>query len=80
MAMQNNDFTTNSASVIVLAALYAATAFLKHSKTYAGRETSKFCADARRSLFEILDEDKVHAKQFNENVTLKTQIERCMKI
>lgn len=57
MAIQNNDFSTSSASILVIAALYAATAFLKHSKAHSSKETSKFCTEARKALFEILEED-----------------------
>lgn len=64
MAIQNNDFTTNSPSILVLAALYAATAFLKHSKIHSSIETSKFCTNARKSIFEILEEDYGIAKGF----------------
>jgi hypothetical protein len=34
-------------SIIVVSSIYAATAFLKHSKKYEGEETSKFCAQVR---------------------------------
>jgi len=62
MAIQNNDFTTNSPSILVVAALYAATAFLKHSKKHNSTETNKFCTDARNSIFEMLEEDGLIAK------------------
>lgn len=59
MAIQNNEFTVNSPSVLVMAALYAATAFLKYSKSHScSKEACKFCMDARHALFEIIEEDK----------------------
>jgi hypothetical protein len=43
MAIQNVEYCSYSISTIVISGLYAATAFLKHSKKYEGELTSKFC-------------------------------------
>lgn len=43
MSIQCIDFSAYSASVVVLAAIYASTAFVKHSKMYKGEFTSRFC-------------------------------------
>ena len=37
-----------------MAALYAATAFVKHSKTYRGEKTNLFVAEIRQIIFDIL--------------------------
>lgn len=57
MAIQNNDFSKHSPSILVISAFYAATAFLKHSKAYDSAETSKFCSEARRVIFSIVEEE-----------------------
>ena len=57
MSMQNNDFTKHSQSVIVIASFYAATAFLKHSTSYDMADTSKFCAEARKVIFSMIETD-----------------------
>ena len=61
-----------------MAALYAATAFLKHSKVHGSKETSKFCTEARKALFEILEEDFRIAKMENDE-SLVYQMERLLK-
>ena len=43
MSIQCLDFCGYSPSTVVLASLYAATAFVKHSKTYKGEFTTRFC-------------------------------------
>ena len=57
MSIQNNDFTKHSQSIVVIASFYAATAFLKHSKTYDPAETSKFCSEARKAIFNMVEND-----------------------
>lgn len=39
---------------MVLSALYASTAFVKHSKQYRGEETNKFCQCIRSIIFDLL--------------------------
>ena len=80
MAMQNNDFTVHSPSVLVVASLYAATAFLKHSKVHSSKETSQFCTEARKAIFEILEEDSSLAKGFEKNAHLRAQMERHLQV
>lgn len=41
----------------MISAFYAATAFLKHSKKHDALETNKFCTEARKVIFNILDEE-----------------------
>lgn len=43
MSIQCIDFSAYSPSVVVLASIYASTAFVKHSKTFKGDFTSRFC-------------------------------------
>lgn len=57
MSIQCNDFQSYSPSILVIASLYASTAFVKHSKTYKGDFTNKFCQYIRQIIFEILQED-----------------------
>lgn len=51
MSIQNVDYCKYSPSVVVISTLYAATAFLKHSKKNEGPETSRFCTEVRGILF-----------------------------
>ena len=51
MSIQNVDYCKYSPSIVVISTLYAATAFLKHSKKNEGPETSKFCTEVRAILF-----------------------------
>ena len=57
MAIQCVDFCPYSPSVLVLAALYASTAFLKHSQQYHSEETTRFCTEVRQIIFEIHQEE-----------------------
>lgn len=41
----------------MISAFYAATAFLKHSKKHEATETNKFCTEARKVIFSILEEE-----------------------
>lgn len=57
MSLQCIDFSAYSPSVVVLSALYASTAFVKHSKTYKGDFTSRFCQLVRKVVFDILQNE-----------------------
>lgn len=63
MSLQCLDFCNYSQSIIVLASLYASTAFVKHSKTYRGDFTNRFCQYVRRIIFEILQDDLIQQKK-----------------
>lgn len=63
MSLQCIDFCSYSPSILVLAALYASTAFVKHSKTYRGDYTNRFCQNVRRIIFEILQEDLINQQK-----------------
>jgi hypothetical protein len=54
MSLQCLDFCWYSQSTIVMAALYASTAFVKHSKTYRGDKTNEFVAVIRKIIFDLL--------------------------
>ena len=58
MAIQCVDFSAYSPSVLALSAIYAATAFLKHSRTYCCPATSSFCTEVRAIIFEVLEESR----------------------
>ena len=64
MSMQNIDFCKYSASIVTLSSFYAATAFLKHSKKYESPENSSFCAEARKIIFKIIQEEVSDQTQF----------------
>lgn len=57
MAVQCVEFCPYSPSVLVLASLYASTAFLKHSQQYHSDETTRFCSEVRQIIFEIHQEE-----------------------
>ena len=70
-SIQNIDFCKHSPSVVVIASFYAATAFLKHSKKHEGSQTTSFCTDVRKLIFQILFQeaqtnktDKFREKQY----------------
>ena len=71
MAMQCRDFMQYSGSSLVVAALYAATAFLKHSRTFAGKQTNDFVKEVRRVIFQILEEEDRQIENFLPNVHYK---------
>ena len=54
-----------------MAALYASTAFLKHSQTYAGKQTNDFVREVRRIIFQILDEEDRQTETFLPNVHVR---------
>jgi ubiquinone biosynthesis protein COQ9 len=58
MALQCADFCIYSPSTLVLAALYSSTAFLKHSKSHQGEDTTRFVSEIRRIIFSIMEEEK----------------------
>ena len=62
MSMQNVDFCKYSPSVVVIASFYAATAFLKHSKKYEGVQTSLFCSEVRKLIFQLLNREHQQQK------------------
>ena len=76
MAIQNNEFSRHSPSVLVISAFYAATAFLKHSKKYDSVETSKFCSEARKAIFSIVEEDLDAHKTTSEASAFRTLLDR----
>lgn len=57
MSIQNIEFSKISQSIIVIASLYASTAFLKHSKKYESQDTTNFCTEVRRLIFTLLQEE-----------------------
>lgn len=57
MSIQNIEFQRYSQSVVVASSLYAATAFMKHSKKHEGPETTKVCGDVRKVIFDMLAEE-----------------------
>ena len=67
MAIQNIEFQKHSQSIIVLAAMYAATAFLKHSKKHESSDTNKFCTELRRLIFELLQSEAAEQGVFTES-------------
>lgn len=57
MAIQNADFLLYSPSILVVSALYSATAFLKHSRNFQGDRTSYLVGEVRKIIFLILQEE-----------------------
>ena len=41
----------------MIASLYASTAFLKHSKKHEGPETTKFCTEIRKHIFQMVEQE-----------------------
>ena len=76
MALQNNDFTRHSPSIVVISAFYAATAFLKHSKKLDQAETSKFCSEARKVIFMLLEEELKDQKTLFKTTAFQSHLER----
>lgn len=54
MGVQCADFCPYSPSTLVISSLYAATAFLKHSRMYQSDDTTRFCSEIRKIIFSIL--------------------------
>jgi hypothetical protein len=74
MSLQCLDFCAYSPSIVVLSSLYASTAFVKHSKTYRGDFTSKFCQLVRKVIFDLLTEEVEEQKKSVENSYIKNKI------
>ena len=74
MAMQNNSFTRQSPSVVTISAFYAATGFLKNSKKHNQTETARFCAQVRKVVLELVEEDSRTAKKFQKNQRFRLQV------
>ena len=74
--MQNIDFCKYSPSILVISAFYASTAFLKHAKLYESPQTSLFCSEVRKIIFEIVKEDQndlktyINKNKVNEDIEL----------
>ena len=64
MAIQCVDFSHYSQPILTVAALYAATAFLKHSAEFAGERTDKFTEEVRAIINQIVDEERNEQKHF----------------
>lgn len=76
MSIQNIEFQRYSQSVVVVASLYASTAFLKHSKKNEGPETTKFCTEARRIIFEIVNKEVGEQSKFLSEGTFGDLLEK----
>ena len=59
MAIQCADFCPYSPSTLVIASLYSATAFLKHSTQYSCEDTDRFCSEVRRIIFCLTEDEKL---------------------
>ena len=67
MSIQCIDFSSYSPSTVVMASLYASTAFVKHSKSYRGDLTNKWVALIRKFIFDIMNDEIADRQQaFNE--------------
>ena len=64
MAMQNIQFIHYSCSILVLSAIYASTAFLKHSQEFGGDDTNKLIEEVRKVIFQIIEEERFQQKNF----------------
>ena len=78
MSIQNIEFQRYSHSVVVIASLYASTAFLKHSKKNEGPETIKFCTEARRTIFEIVNQEVEQQSKFLSEGSFSQILEKQM--
>lgn len=58
MAMQCLDFCHYSPSQLVIASIYASTAFIKHSKQFSSNDTIDFTYQVRQIIFECIEQDK----------------------
>jgi len=79
MAIQCADFSPYSPSTLVIASLYSATAFLKHSQQFACEDTDRFCSEVRRIIFCLTEDEKLeHVKmiQGNANTVSIIQIQK----
>jgi hypothetical protein len=78
MSIQNIEFQKYSQSIIVIASMYAATAFLKHSKKHESSETNKFCSELRRLIFELLNSELAEQNVFTEQKDFITILKKSM--
>ena len=68
MAIQCADFCPYTPSTLVIASLYSATAFLKHSQQYSSPDPDRFCTEVRRIIFSLTEDEKAdHAKIFQKH-------------
>ena len=63
----------------MLAAFYAATAFLKHSKKHDAAVTGPFCSEVRKLIFSILDEDQKAIAQFHSDKAFMAQFDQKLQ-
>lgn len=68
MSVQCRDFLAYSPSTIVTSALYAATAFLKHSNAYTSAATVLFVEEVRANIFMIIEEESRQHELFLPNI------------
>lgn len=78
MSIQNIDFQRYSQSIVVIASLYASTAFLKHSKKHEGPETTKFCIEARKTIFEVVNQEVEAQSKFLSEGSFSQILEKQM--
>lgn len=64
MAIQCTDFCYYSQSILTIASLYAATAFLKHSEDLSGAQTLQFVNEVRSILDQIIKEERREQRSF----------------
>jgi len=64
------DFSLYSPSTLAIAAIYASTAFLKHSNQHRSEECSLFCSDVRRVVFQLLEQEWTENPQLLQEVSL----------
>ena len=60
MTIQSKDFCKYSKSILVISAIYAATAFLKHSLEYSGDDANILVNEIRQIIFNTLETEKKH--------------------
>ena len=60
MTIQSKDFCKYSKSIVVISAIYAATAFLKHSQEHSGDYTNNLVNEIRQIIFNTLETEKKH--------------------
>jgi len=86
MSIQNVEYCRWSPSIVTLATLYAATAFLKHSRKYECQETSIFCGEVRKLIFKILQTELNETKrtlvqpQFEKRLNFSQESKRFIQI
>ena len=64
MAVQCSDFMLYSQPILVISAIYASTAFLKHSSVYQGSDCDKFINEVRKIIFQVIGEEKNQHMKF----------------